>query len=383
MKNERLIRIVASFVLTIGITAGVVYAGFNYENIKKYVIGGGIKKAVENGYVENVIMDDIKQETSIIDKEKNVVDNVSVDFKVDDFTMDDTNLCMNFTFKFSENIKDYIDFNMIHKFILKDLIILDEENVTIFEEGYGLNTVKTRVDENENVIEIMYNMFGYNKYPNSKKLFLKFSMIELSEYNASRNLLEEKVIILNGEWEKELDVPEKIYNRTSQGYKIINCSNNNIKVHTAVVTETGFEFGAIIENCKNYYSENLISNSVSRMGEIYIKINELSSNDKNEKEKLAKEYYELENKLHVINTDRIDFANNNVRINTTYVLDSNGNKYEFDETPGKTQKYNFIDDNTYDFTIPFQMTKFSATDNIKVILDYRGEIVTIELEKVK
>ena len=30
MKNERLIRIVASFVLTIGITAGVVYAGFNY-----------------------------------------------------------------------------------------------------------------------------------------------------------------------------------------------------------------------------------------------------------------------------------------------------------------------------------------------------------------
>lgn len=47
MKGIKPINKIAGIIITIGLATGIVYAGFNYENIKKYVIGGGIEKAAE------------------------------------------------------------------------------------------------------------------------------------------------------------------------------------------------------------------------------------------------------------------------------------------------------------------------------------------------
>ena len=93
-------------------------------------------------------------------------------------------------------------------------------------------------------------------------------------------------------------------------------------------------------------------------------------------------YRELEDKVFVISTSRKDFENSTIRVTPTYVMNSNENKFTIDETPGRTQRYEFVGEDVYDFTITFQMTKADATDNLIVVLDYRGEIVTIELQKV-
>lgn len=380
MNNNKKLNKVAGFIIAISLVSGVVYAGVNYENIKKYVIGGGIDKAAQNGYISDVEMEYNKQETELVNKQEAVIDNVDVDFKINDFTMDDTNLCMNYSFKLGDNIDEYLNLDKLHKFVLKDLTILDEESNVLFDKSYGVNIVKTKVDRADKTVDILYNMFGNDKYPKSKKLFLKFSQIEMTEYNENLDFNTEKAIVLKGDWQVELEVPEIIYNRTSESYKVASVSNANFKVHTALLTETGFEFGTIIENCEDMYNKVDISEMVNELGNLYKSVKDDSFENTEEKEMVIANYKEYENILQVVSMFRLD-AITQKREATSYVKNANGDIFSMDETPGKTQKYSFIADNIYDFTVTFQMTKSEASDRITVVLDYRGEIVTIELEK--
>lgn len=380
MNNYKKLNKVAGFIIAISLVSGVVYAGVNYENIKKYVIGGGIDKAAKNGYISDVEMDYNKQETELVNKQEAVIDNVDVDFKINDFTMDDTNLCMNYSFKLGDNIDEYLNLDKLHKFVVKDLTILDEESNVLFDKSYGVNIVKTKVDRADKTVDILYNMFGNDKYPKSKKLFLKFSQIEMTEYNENLDFNTEKAIVLKGDWQVELEVPEIIYNRTSESYKVASVSNANFKVHTALLTETGFEFGTIIENCEDMYNKVDISEMVNELGNLYKSVKDDSFENTEEKEMVIANYKEYENILQVVSMFRLD-AITQKREATSYVKNANGDIFSMDETPGKTQKYSFIADNIYDFTVTFQMTKSEASDRITVVLDYRGEIVTIELEK--
>ena len=66
-----------------------------------------------------------------------------------------------------------------------------------------------------------------------------------------------------------------------------------------------------------------------------------------------------------------------------YVLNSNGEKFECTMSPSRIQKRNFVKGNQFDFYETFGMTKNDATDKITVIIDFYGEPVKIELEKIK
>ena len=52
-------------------------------------------------------------------------------------------------------------------------------------------------------------------------------------------------------------------------------------------------------------------------------------------------------------------------------------------SPSRKEKGEWLDGNKYNFYETFGMTKYDSTDNIRVVLYYYGEPITIELEKVK
>lgn len=400
MLKHSFLRKVASVVVILGVAGGAVYAGCNFENIKKFIFDGGIGTAVENGYVANIEQNIQEKQMQVIENNEIIVDNIEVGPNVDSFVMDDSNLCINFSFNFENEVKKYLNLKDLHLFELENLVITDGESKILFEnlnkedfkaycqkcnlqyekgefnENYinsGVNIVS--YDKTDNTIKIMYNVYG-SKYPKVKKIKIEFNGIRLAEHIMDNEI--EDSIVLKGEWSIELSVPEQMYNRTSESYKVVKTSNENFEVYSAKVSDTGFEFGTIIKNCKDTMNDADYINKINDLHQA------LSNPNITEEENLriSKEIKKISNdKLKVILTEEID--ENNRHVKSTYVTNSNGKRFELDLTVGRKQTANRIDDDTFDYYNTFEMTKKDSTDKIEVILDYRGEKVNIELEKVK
>lgn len=245
-------RIIATTCVGMILMSGVVFAA-NIDNIKDYFrgLGSGIDTAIENGYVENPEMDYVGSNTTLSKKTGTIVKDVKVDAKIEDFLMDDLNLSTQFSFEFDEKIHSYIDLNNISDITLNDLFVRDEENRLIYSgtdedtfekyckennlnyvfgeydnEKYfnnGLNWFPSFISKEASFAKLTYNMYSEG-FPKSKKLYFSFSKITITEHNDSNE------IIIQGNWEIELDVPEKMYNRTSESYRVISCSNDDFEV---------------------------------------------------------------------------------------------------------------------------------------------------------
>ncbi len=122
-----------------------------------------------------------------------------------------------------------------------------------------------------------------------------------------------------------------MYNRTDEYYKVVNCDNSNFYIYSAKVTDTGFEIGAIISNMEK----------------------------------------------------TIDDTTEYKKILNSYIENENGDKFYCTLSPSRRTNGYFIDENNqYDFYETFGMTKYNATNKIKVVLYYYGKPVTIQLEKI-
>lgn len=407
-------RVIITTTLGIFFISGVVFAT-NIDSVKNYFrgLGNGIDSAVKHGYIENTEMDYIYNNVSVNNEPDKIIDNINLEVKIEDFLMDDYNLSVEFNFKFDNEIDKYIDLDNIHNIELRDLIIRDEENNIIYAgndqkvfEKYcnnynldykfgeygdkylnnGLNWFPSYHNKENKMIKLMYNMYT-DKYPNSKKLYFSFGKLILTEEN------DENVIELKGNWNIDLDVPEEMYNRSSESYKVVSCSNSDFNVYTSTVSDTGFEIGVIINNIeKAEYPEEIrkIQLEISRK---YENVFDQKSN---------KEFYEILScspykekyneylaKKDPINYDGIQYSEitkDGLRFeegNTSYVENSNGEQFKCTLSPSRKAKGEWLDGNRYDFYETFGMTKYDSTDKIKVVLYYYGEIVKIELEKVK
>ena len=208
----------------------------------------------------------------------------------------------------------------------------------------------------------------------SAKLYFSFTKMTITEHNDSNE------IILQGSWEIELDVPEKMYNRTSETYRVVSSSNGNFEIYSSSVSDTGFEIGVIINNIERpEYPE---------------KLREIQGEEWAEKvmQSPYKELYvDFIKKNSPINVTGINHLLPNITGGETkvekgeycYVENSNGEKFECTMSPSRRAKNKWLEGNKFDFYETFGMTKYDATDTIKVVLNYYGEAVTIELEKVK
>ena len=161
-----------------------------------------------------------------------------------------------------------------------------------------------------------------------------------------------------------------MYNREYEYYKLLSCDSDDFKIYEAKVSETGFEIGVIISNIEKPVKienpENKDYYNVKLYGEEYI----ITNND---------EYNDLINPIQITKFNYADGENGKA----SYVQNENGKKYYCVLNPSRKAKNSFINGNKFDFYDTFEMTKYEATDKIKIILYYYGKPVTIQLQKIK
>lgn len=377
-KNWRYImkkRIITTACASIVLVSGVVCAT-NIENIKNYFVGldYGIRTAAENGYIANPKMDYVKSDVEI-ENEGIILDDISTEVKIEDFMMDDLNLNVEFGFIFDKNIKEVFDLDNLRNINLDDLIVQDEENRIIYNGENGLMCFPSYHNKENNSVGLTYNMYS-DSYPKSKKLYFTFNKIKLIEKDI------QNTVTLKGSWQIQVDVPENMYNRTSENYRVVSCDNENFEVYSSKVTDTGFEIGVIISDIKR-------EKSPFTYQELYEKTEKY--NKEFEEGTLSKEAIEFMDKY-----NEYQLKNNPIQVTSysgigtrekavtpSYVENDNGKNFESTLSPSRRAKTEWLDGDKYNFYETFGMTKYESTNKIKVILYYYGNPVTIELEKIK
>ena len=381
MKQKALVATCTGVILI----SGVVFAA-NIDNIKAFFnsrnIGKGVDSAIEYGYIENTNMDYIYDNSSAHEKDKTIINDIGLNYKIDNFLMDDNNISVEFNFKVDEKIREYIDLDNTHNIYFNDLIVKDENNVILYisdenelkeyceRKGLdysnykdnknvynsGLNWYLSEHDKYLNEFKLIYNIYSSN-YPKSKKLDFSFRSITISG---------EKDIELNGDWNLQVSVPEKMYNREVEQYKVVSCSNNDFQVYSATVSETGFEIGLIINDIEKVeFPEELkkIQLELSKKG-----------NDNSEEWNTIIQQSPYKEMYENYNQKRMPILNG-------YVEDENGERFECSLSPTRKYRKGWIDNNRYEYYETYEMNKFNSTNKIKIVLNYYDEEIVLQLEK--
>ena len=66
----------------------------------------------------------------------------------------------------------------------------------------------------------------------------------------------------------------------------------------------------------------------------------------------------------------------------SYISNENGEKFYASTSPSRRHNCNYIDGEKYNFYETFELTKYDASNKLKIVLYYWGNPVTIELEKI-
>lgn len=368
------IKVAAVVCIGITVTGGIALATKEY--IKKtgergFGLGKELDTAIENGYVQNTNMDYISSNILTIEGNQ-----YTVGTKITDFLMDDINLSAHFDFAFSESINELISVANLTNIEIADLIVTDENNNIIynndrksfekfctknnldyefneFNEHYYANGLNNFINyKNENNIVFTYNMYTSGQYPKSKQLNFCFTKIKLQEK-------EKDAIVLEGNWQISVNVPEKMYNRQTISYRVTSCSNSDFNITTATLYEDRFELGAVISNVQksddsefiellNQYPEGITENT-----------------DKETREKFAKLYKEIL-----------------PPIGEKYIENQNGQKFGVSSSPSKRENCNYTENDKLDLYTTFEITKYEVTDKLTVTIYFENVPVIIELEKI-
>lgn len=414
--TNKKIGIVACFCIIL--TTSCVFATDISNFIKnKFNLGNGIETAINNGYIKETNMDFVNSTINI--------DNIDVATKISDFYIDDYNIGIHFDFQFQNDINNLIDLNNLKNIDLIDLIIVDENNKIVFNganqedfeffciknnlsykyEDYmkgGVNNFITAYNSENNIITLTYNIYN-EKYPHLKELHLNFSKIKITKKDT------EDAIILSGNWKIHLEIPEVMYNRSYEYYKVVNCDNDNFDIYTAKVSDTGFEIGITISDIEeptypeelkkkeNEINSNNVNKDIEIVDEktviipttILSNINNVDNVENNALKELYSQspykemYEEYWKKMQPINVNgESQIITSNENTEGSYVLNSNNEKFRCTMSPTRKQNANFIYGNKFDFYETFEMTKYDATNKISVIIEFYGNPVTIELEKI-
>ena len=402
-------KVVAACACLVFATSGIVFAKDIETFIKsKFGLGQGIETAVENGYIGNPNMDYVEstgnENIEVEENEGTILDNIKSEIKIDDFVMDDYNLSADISVHLDNEMSKYITIDKDIKLTFPDLIITDENQTIIYEncskerfnnyckdnnlnykyrdfnENYmnsGLNNFLNYAEHGTDSFSIStkYNMYTSTEYPKSKKLIFNLNKIRIERNGVVYTVL--------GNWNITLDVPEKMYNRTAEYYKVISCECDNFDVYMAKVTDTGFEIGITLSNTpkpvdsKELYNEKTGTTYGFNSKEELLKV----STDPN----FEKAYIEYQKRLVPIQVVHHFpmYGVNWLPLNDgSWIENSNGEKFDCTMNPARKQNGNFTSDDTFDFYETFGMTKNNATDKITTIINYYGEHYKIELEKI-
>lgn len=260
----------------------------------------------------------------------------------------------------------------------------------------------TIIPEENKLEDIIYSILPYNnsedieaKYPKSKHLTLYFSEITFVP-----KLGRGDEIHLIGDWKIDLDIPEIMQSREDIEYKVISCDNKDFNIISAVADETGFELELSINNVKKVEYPIELRNAE----EIYKQKNNTTSyHIELSREGLIKFYgseeladlyekYQKESQIINYTGEKRNYWESESK--GSYVVNSDGKEFKCGGSGSKPLNFKYettYDENgysnvktldIYEGALRFNLTKFDCTDKLTVYIEFKGEPVKIELEKV-
>lgn len=363
-----------------------------YDNV--YGGGNGYGKAMSEGYIEKVEMDD-NISNSIIENEETgeIIEDLETKIKVEEFIMDDFSLSATFDITLSDKIKDAVKIEDIWNVSFPDLVVYDENYNVLRSDtpsAYNEFCKEKNIEPNEeekwfgsgengplieskdgNHLKVMFNIYiGGAYYPKSKKI--NFELTEIAISNKVETMQGNEQLSLKGDWKFSVDVPEKMYNRSSIPYIQKSTSNKDFNVTKATVYDTGMDISMKFQADK--YPKRPSTPEIDFWNSLP-KDDELKSIDilnyiqkDFRKTPEYKEYMEKSSKIW-------EFEK--------YLVNENGEKFEI--TVGNRENGGgYIDENgIYDFNAMFDLTKYDMTDKITLHVNYHGREADIILEKAE
>ena len=408
--------ILATVSCSVLLIAGIVFAKEIEEFIHyKFYLSDGVNTAIDNGYIAEPQTDYIEDKMIMTDaKTGEFIDEIPMKIKLKSAFMDDRNIGIEFACEFDIKIDDYVDLGKLspqgfidyensHTTNILDIIVKDEEDrllnwsgetkedYIIFCNEHNLNPEEDVAysrwahtlmgegsiyrDDKTLKLTLESTLTAIDTFPKSKKLYVSFSKIELDPKGEGQGT----GVYLKSEkgFEFEVELPEEIYERTEISYEQVKSEREDVRVVEAILSNTRLEVLFEIDNiAEPEYPKKMLEIESLGMGN-YDHEKPYPEGYGEEYAKLYKEYY---NKLDMIRPDGHSRGNLGEPTEGCYVLDSNGNRFKWDEANGTERSYI---DGAYKYKMSFTMTKYDATDRVTVVLDIMGEPVKIYLKMAK
>lgn len=399
MKKERKLvntikPMVAASVMIVSLS-GIVFAKDISNHIyNNFLTGGGVEKAINEGYIENPEMEEQSSNSTIQNEETGeIIEDNETSIKVSELIMDDFTLSMTFEVTLSDKIKNIITAKEVVEMNFSDIVIYDENDIilnNVYEQilnkfseknnikpkeivNSGLNVFVS--EKNDRTVKVVYNLDTGegNFFPKSKKLHFDINKIKISK---NETLLGDEEITIKGDWNFEVEVPEKMYNRENVVYRQKSTTNQDFNVMSATLYTTGTEIKMRFKAEKKISLEEIDSEALKEL-QFYWSLDEEDElktidilNYVESKARETPEYQELSEK----ERERWEYGK--------YLTNSKGEKFEFSEGPRANGAATIDDDGIMTSTCMFDLTKYDATDEITLHLDYKGNKADIVLEKV-
>lgn len=325
---------IAVAVMTISIIGGVIFGNTAIAAIKNCLFGysHGVQKAVDNGYIQNI--------------DNNIIKDNGVEIKVNNILKDSKRIALSLNLKFDDkNLMKNFKCMKISSSISTDTGVTVPVSFSDYDFNLDEETGELTFNEVETLQEINYangNTVLENDLKNTSSLNLKIKKIELyadasSQIdlgilpqldNDTKNQLEEAGVKLykeiDGTWETNIKLDEKFKDVKPIKYKVSE-NNNFINIVSAELLPTGMD---------------------------------ITFNYNNQTKPLTKEIQK--------------------EIGNIILVDDKGITYK--PTEGVSQKYS--DDDKTNITKTFCVTSFDKTGDIKMIIkDLNGNMQEIKLVK--
>lgn len=398
-KRKSIIQIACSFIVCAISITSIVYAKNISEKIiyaNEYFTGNGVGKAISEGYIEEPEDKEVKSITEAQNTYSGeIYDNVGAKIKVNDFLMDDFNLSITFEVEFDKNVEDIIEVKDMQRVFLSGLMITDENKNIVFSQIYGQelkdylkandmdsdyeNTkdyiwVNTGVDtfiknKDGNKLTLVYAIYSDGEFPKSKKLHLACNEINVSREEGC--FPGQGEIMFTGDWNINLDVPEKMYGRTEVSYRV-KTDNPDFTITKATLYDTGFKIEGKYDTHNEYPKEPLIE-------EIEFLRSLPEDNPLKKDMDIFNYYYEKaaqtdEYKKYIEEVKKVS----NVEF---YLTDAEGNKISQTEGPNPNGGHGIGYDGIMTFGAMYDVTKSDNEDLLVFHFIYQGKEETIMLEK--
>lgn len=240
------------------------YKEYQNRNVKSGY--ATIDNSIENGYVENLDMDYVYQNGIGIKIDSLLLTNdycqMNINMKFDEKTQINTDTFSYGYVVYDENKNIYLVSERIHlgekgtrrywKKLYTELgINYDKKNVFAVELADSSNK-KVITSEKGNIIS-QAQVYSSKGFPQSRKLYIRifdigFTMCNIDKEN-SKIIDAEDFCISDSEWNFEIDVPEKFYERESIELKLAE-EIDGIVIEKAELTETGLVVKADIDGLR-------------------------------------------------------------------------------------------------------------------------------------